>query len=384
MPLSVLQVASAFPNWGGAELHALNLSQQLQQRGYDVTVACRPGRFVEERAHQMGLATVPITVRKQSDWQDYGALRRFLVEKQIDVLHAHWSTDMIVPPAAALRAHVPVRIMTRHMPYPFKNRLGTWLYSQVLWSRLVTVSASVRETLLACGVAPDKVEVIHHGTNIEEFIRTTASAQSVKRGLGIPDHCLTVGVVGRIAPEKGHLVLLQALALLADRYPLRLVIVGDGPSEAAVREAVSAMGLEDRVIFAGFRHDVNNVIAALDIMTLPSTWNEPCAAVVQQAMALGKPVIGTRAGGTPEMILDGETGLLVPPSEAPALADALARLAGDAFLRKRLGAAGRERVESHFSLSLMTDRIEALYKREYEAVRGAAALQAASQKVVAS
>jgi len=380
MSLSVLQVASAFPHWGGAELHALTLSQQLQRRGYDVTVACRPGRFVEERAHQMGLATVPITVRKQNDWQDYGALSRFLREKQIDVLHAHWSTDMIVPPTAALRAHVPVRIMTRHMPYPFKNRLGSWLYSQVLWTRLVTVSASVRETLLACGVAPDKVEVIHHGTDIEEFVHTTASPLSVKRGLGIPDDCLTVGVVGRIAPEKGHLILLQAAALLGDRYPLRYVIVGDGPSEAAVRDAVRTLGLEDRVVFAGFRDDVNNVIAALDILTLPSTWNEPCAAVVQQAMALCKPVVGTRAGGTPEMIMEGETGVLVPPSDAPALADAIARLAGDAFLRKRLGAAGRERVESRFSLSLMTDRIEALYRREYEAARGAAA----GQKVAAS
>ena len=380
MPLSVLQVASAFPNWGGAELHALNLSQQLKLRGYDVTVACRPGRFVEERARQMGLATVPITVQKQNDWHDYGALRRFLQEKRIDVVHAHWSTDMIVPPAAALRAHVPVRIMTRHMPYPFKNRLGTWLYSQVLWTRLVTVSASVRETLLACGVPPEKVEVIHHGTNIEEFIQTTASPSSVRRGLGIADDCLTVGIVGRVAPEKGHQVLLQAAALLGDRYPLRFVIVGDGPSDAAVRASVRSLGLEDRVVFAGFRPDVNNVIAALDILTLPSTWNEPCAAVVQQAMALGRPVVGTRAGGTPEMIADGETGLLVAPSDAAALADAIARLAGDAFLRKRLGAAGRERVESHFSLSLMTDRIEALYQREYEAVRGAAP----GQKAVAS
>ena len=377
MPLSVLQVASAFPNWGGAELHALNLSQQLQLRWYDVTVACRPGRFVEERARQMGLATVPITVRKQNDWHDYGALRRFLQEKRIDVLHAHWSTDMIVPPAAALRAHVPVRIMTRHMPYPFKNRLGTWLYSQVLWTRLVTVSASVRETLLACGVAPDKVEVIHHGTNIEEFIQTTASPQSVRRGLGIPDDYLTVGIVGRVAPEKGHQVLLEAAALLGDRYPLRYVIVGDGPSDDAVREATRALGLGDRVVFAGFRSDVNNVIAALDILALPSTWNEPCAAVVQQAMALGKPVVGTRAGGTPEMIAEGESGLLVAPSNAPALADAIARLAGDAFLRRRMGAAGRERVEALFSLSLMTDRIEALYRREYEAARGAAALQKA-------
>lgn len=380
MPLSVLQVASAFPNWGGAELHCLNLSQQLQERGHDVTVACRPGRFVEERAKQMGLATIPITVGKQLDWHDFSALRTFLRERKIDVLHAHWSTDMIVPPYAGLRENVPVRILTRHMPYPFKSRLGSWLYSQVLFTRIVTVSESVRKTMLASGVPPGKAEVIHHGTNVQEFVQTTEDPRLVRQSLGLSEDVLAVGIAGRIAPEKGHRVLLEAIARLSDRYPLRLVIIGDGPFEPQVRATVKELGLEDRVIFAGFRGDINNVINALDIMTLPSTWNEPCAAVVQQGMAMSKPVVGTRAGGTPEMIVDGETGFLVPPSDADALAEAIGRLAGDAFLRRRLGQAGFRRVEELFTLQTMTDKVEALYHREYERARGAGALK----KVLAS
>jgi glycosyltransferase involved in cell wall biosynthesis len=129
--------------------------------------------------------------------------------------------------------------------------------------------------------------------------------------------------------------------------------------------------------FAGFRSDVNDAMSALDIVVVPSTWNEPCSAVVQQAMALSKPVIGTRVGGTPEMVLDGATGLLAPPSDAAALAEAIAALAGDAFRRKQMGIAGRERVEAQFSLRIMTDKIEALYGREYEKARGAGALQKA-------
>ena len=158
------------------------------------------------------------------------------------------------------------------------------------------------------------------------------------------------------------------------------MIIGDGPFEPQVRATIKELGLEDRVIFAGFRGDINNVINALDIMTLPSTWNEPCAAVVQQGMALSKPVVGTRAGGTPEMIVDGETGFLVPPSDPDALAEAIGRLAGDAFLRRRLGQAGFRRVEELFTLQLMTDKVEALYHREYERARGAGALE----KVLAS
>jgi glycosyltransferase involved in cell wall biosynthesis len=373
MPLSVLQVATSFPNWGGTELHILNLSEQLQRRGHDVTIACRPGRWVEERAQQMGLPTVPISVMRQQDWQDFGKLRRVLREKKIDVLHVHWSLDMIVPGFAAVREGVPVRILSRHMPYPFKTRLGSMLYSR-LFTRMVTVSRSVRDTLVGCGISPDKVEVIHHGTDVETFARTTQSVKEARAALGICDDRVAVGIVGRIAPEKGHQVLLKAAQILGDRYPVQYVVIGNGPDEAAMRESVQNMGLADRVLFTGFRDDVNNAMNALDIVTVPSTWNEPCSAVVQQAMALSKPVIGTSVGGTPEMVREGETGLLVKPSSADSLADAVARLAGDAFLRRQMGAAGREVVEAQFSLRVMTDKIENLYRREYEKVHGAGAL----------
>ena len=380
MSLSVLQVATGFPSWGGTELHILNLSEQLRLRGYDVSVACRPGRWVEERATAMGLPTVPIRVMNQHDWQDFGVLRQFLREHKTDVVHVHWSSDIVVPGYAALREHIPVRIMSRHMPYPFKSRVGSWLYSRFLYTRLVTVSNSVRETLIKASVPASKIEVIHHGTNVEAFAKITEDRRDVRAGLDIPEDSVAVGIVGRIAPEKGHAVLLEAFQKVHARYPLSLVIVGNGPEEELIRDTAAKMGLTDKVFFTGFRDDVNNVINALDVVAVPSTWNEPCSAVVQQGMALSKPIIGTRAGGTPEMVLDDETGFLVPPSDSDALAEALARLAGDAFLRKRLGAAGKERVEELFSLRVMTDKIEALYQREYANARGASALQ----KVMAS
>ena len=377
MPLSVLQVATGFPSWGGTELHILNLSEQLQKRGYDVTVACRPGRWVEERATAMGLPTVPIRVMRQHDWQDFALLRQFLREHKTDVLHVHWSSDIVVPGYAALREHIPVRIMSRHMPYPFKSRAGSWLYSRFLYTRLVPVSNSVRETLIKAGVPDRKIQVIHHGTDVEAFAHITEDRKEMRASLGILEDSVAVGIVGRIAPEKGHAVLLEAFEKVHTRYPIQLVVVGNGPDEELIRARVAQMGLADKVLFTGFRDDVNNVLNALDVVTVPSTWNEPCSAVVQQGMALSKPIIGTRAGGTPEMVLDDQTGFLVPPSDSDALADALARMAGDAFLRKRLGAAGKERVEELFSLRVMTDKIEALYQREYENARGESAFQKA-------
>ncbi len=377
MSLSILQVATGFPGWGGTELHILNLSDQLRRRGHDVTVACRPGRWVEERAQSLGLPTVPMEVKRQQDWHDYPHLRRFLRENKTDVLHVHWSTDIIVPGFAALREHVPVRVLSRHMPYPFKNRMGTWLYSRLLFSRIVTVSNSVRATLLECGVAPQKVETIYHGTDVAAFQKTDYAPDEARRRLGVPDGHLAVGIVGRIAPEKGHKFLLDAARRIGDRYPLRVVVIGDGPDETAMRVAAQEMGLSDKVIFTGFLEDVNNAMLGLDMVVVPSTWDEPCSAVVQQAMALSRPVIGTQVGGTPEMVQDGLTGLLVPPSDAPALADAIATLAGDAFARRRMGEASRARVLSLFSLDVMTDRIEELYCEEYAAARGTGILHKA-------
>ena len=370
MPLSVLQIATSFPGWGGTELHILNLSAQLIKRGHQVTVACRPGLWVEERAQEMGLPTVPITIKKQNDWAEQGKLRAFMRQNQTDVMHVHWSSDIVVAAVAALRERVPVRILSRHLPYPFKTPIGARFYSNFLYSQIVTVSASVRDTIVKSGADPNRVQVIHHGTDVAEFAHTTRTQSEMRAEISLPSDCVAVGIVGRIAPEKGHQFFVEAARLLGDRYPLRFVVVGDGPDEESIRQSVQEAGLGEKFVFTGFRADVNNVLNALDIITVPSVWNEPCSAVVQQGMALSKPIIGTRTGGTPEMVVENETGLLVPPSDAQGLADAIAALASDAFLRKRMGRAGRERVETLFSLRVMTDKLEELYSREYEKARG--------------
>jgi glycosyltransferase involved in cell wall biosynthesis len=375
MPLKVLQIASSFPRWGGTEIHILNLSEQLRLRGHSVTIACQPGRWVEGRARELGIPTTPVTVDRLHDRKDMPALRRFLRDNKVDVLHAHWSQDMIIPPVSAMLEHVPVRILSRHLPNSLKNRAGGWIYSNILFSRVVTVSESVRQTLLTSGMSPGRVDTIHHGTDIVVFGATTQSVSESRQALGVPEGAIAVGIVGRVASEKGHKYLFEAIRLLGDRYPLCCVVIGEGPDDEKLQALVQELGIQDKVIFGGFRSDVNNAINGLDIVAVPSTWAEPCSAAIQQGMVLGKPIIGTLSGGTPEMIVEGKTGLLVPVEDANALAEAIGTLAGDANLRMQMGVAGRERVEALFSLSVMTDKIEALYQSEYAKARGARALQ---------
>jgi glycosyltransferase involved in cell wall biosynthesis len=369
--LSILQVASGFPAWGGTELHILNLSAQLSRRGHQVTVACRQGGWVESKAHEMGLETMAATVLRQQDWSDVHTIRRWCKRNKIDVLHTHWSTDAFVPAAAGLFAHVPVRLMTRHSPYPFKTTLGRWFFTEVLYNRLLAISQSVATTLKACGVPEDHMTVIHHGTDVEAFENVTKPRAQVRSEFGLAPNDVTVGILGRVAEEKGHQYLFDAALSLGLSRPLKFVVVGDGPLAEMCQRYVQEKGLTGRVIFHPFRSDINNVINALDIVTVPSTWEEPCSAVIQQAMALAKPVVATRVGGNPEMVIDGQTGILVARGDANSLAAAIATLADDPILRSAYGGAGAERVRALFTLQGMTARIEAIYYQEYEKTRGA-------------
>jgi glycosyltransferase involved in cell wall biosynthesis len=370
-----LEVGSCFPGWGGTELHLLNLSEQLVRRGHRVTITCRPGLFVEQEAQKRGLRTVPISVVKQQDWSNRRAIQDLIRAERFDVVHAHWRPDYLVTPFIARRSGVPVVLLSHHSPHRLKMKERI-LYPRFIANRMIALSESVRRMLVGQGFSPEFVTTIHHGTDTDAFRRTTLPPETVRGEWGVPAAArLVVGIVGRIAPEKGHLYLLEAVkSLAAEGTTLHLVIIGDGPQEAEVREAVASHGLSDRVTFAGFRSDVNNAVNALDVLVLASTWQEPCAAVVQQAMALCKPVIGTDAGGTPEMVADNETGLIVPPSDSRALADALRRVSAmSAAERAVMGAAGSARVDALFSQTVMVDKIEDLYYTELALRRGTAA-----------
>ena len=368
--LTIVQAATNLANWGGLEIHLLNLAVQLRARGHRVIVAGQPGRFVLSRAESLGLETFEATVRRQDDFRDLARLRGFLRRENVDVIHAHSREDALVPALAARLAGVPVSVLTWHLPFPFKRRIQGNLILALLHRKLISISESVRQMHLRHGVSPRRLTVIHHGTDVEAFRTLSAAPPAVRRSLTLGPEDVAVGIVGRVSPEKGHQDLLNALRQLAPTRPhLRGVVVGDGPFEAEVRTMAAALDLTDRIVFAGFREDVGDVINALDMVAVPSVWPEPCSAAIQQGMALAKPVVGTRVGGTPEMIVDGETGFLVPPSDPAALAEALGRLADNAALRQTLGAAGLARVQEHFSLRRMTDEVEALYRRELAASR---------------
>ena len=225
-------------------------------------------------------------------------------------------------------------------------------------TRLIAISQAVERYLIAETMPPRQISCIYDGVDLRQY--QPQAHRAVKNGV-------MIGMIGQIGERKGHLVLLEALReLVREQTPVKLLIVGKEPAHSVegyterLQAFVRQHQLEPHVEFLGFRRDVPDLLAQIDILVLPSL-QEPFGKIVIEAMAMETPVIASRVGGVPEIVADGETGLLVPPQDAIALKHALTRLIADAALRERMGKAGRQRVEACFSLERNVQATQAIY-----------------------
>jgi glycosyltransferase involved in cell wall biosynthesis len=235
----------------------------------------------------------------------------------------------------------------------------------IRWAdRIVAVSEARRVALQARGCWPTRIVTIHNA--IEMPPAAGVDAASVRREFGLDESRPVVAVVGRLSPEKGHSYFVDAMAEVARALPgAQALIVGDGQEEGRLRAKVAALELGAVIRFAGYRRDMNRIYSAIDLLVLPSL-SEGLPNVVLEAMAHGRPVVGTRVGGVPEAIEDGVSGFLVPPADAHALAQATVTLLRDAARRGSMGAAGRERVEHSFSVRARAERILSVYNEVHQ------------------
>jgi glycosyltransferase involved in cell wall biosynthesis len=226
----------------------------------------------------------------------------------------------------------------------------------------IAVSHSTRDFLVnERSVPAERVRVIWNGAPLEEFAPVPRErALAVRRGLSLPDDALVVGTVGRLSAQKGHRFLLDAAATLLPRRPeARVLIAGDGDLLDDLRRQAARLGLSDRVVFAGHRTDVADVLGALDVFCISSLY-EGTPLALFEAMAAGKPVVSTSVDGCREVLEDGVSGLLVPPGDAAALAAALDRAAADPGLRAALGGRALE-ASRRYDVGACVDAMQALY-----------------------
>jgi glycosyltransferase involved in cell wall biosynthesis len=267
---------------------------------------------------------------------------------------------------AASDAGIPVRLMAVHnvaFDYTPVVTVEKWLDRRVesLTWQFITQSNAARMSLInRRGFRPEKITNIYFGVDpvpppSPEVIRAK------KRELGVPEDAPVVGMIALFEPRKGHQVLLQAApAILKALPPTKFILVGDGPLHRTI--SAQAASLAEHVIFTGHRPDFRDILATFDLIVLPTLEFESVPYVILEAMALGKPAIGSTDGGIPEAIADGETGLLVPPGDSDALARAVITILADSELANRMGQSGRERARRVFDMGAMVASVEAIYR----------------------
>ena len=332
----------------------VNLLRELGARGVESVVAADPEGELGRAAAEVGVGVVPLRVRNHFDVAAGMALRRLV--RGYDVVHFHTARAHALAPVCGRRG---VRlVVTRRMDYvPAGGPYVRFLYNRAV-DAVIAISEGVRDALLRVGVRPERIHVVPSGIVLGEPPPVDARAR-LRREWGAGEEDVVVLLVGALERRKGHATLLAAAELLAPSIPeLRYVLCGRGSQEAALRAAARA--LDDAVRFAGFRTDVGACLAAADVAVLPSL-QEGLGVAALEAMAAAKPVLASRVGGLAEAVVHGQTGLLVPPADAGALAAALARLARDPALRARLGAAGRTRVVAGYTAAKMAEGTLACY-----------------------
>ena len=363
--LSILQVLEKGLFSTGSVVQMFQLARGLAARGHRVAIVSRPEGDVPARAREEGLDFIPLPLKNEFDFGSARRLARVFDERSVDVVHAHKGIAHSVALFATYFAQRrPVIVVNRGVSFPLDafNRIKY----HVRMDAAVTVCEDIKKVIVASGRLPaEKVNVIYAGVDLARFDPAKADGARVRREWGAaPGETLLVQVGAR--EWKGWKDLIRAAALLAADFPrLKTVVVAceDDAKKAEVSAFAREAGIADRVLTIGFRSDMPDVLAAADIVADLSYEGLGITGTLREAMALGKPVVASAAGGNPELVVDGESGLLVLPQDPAATAAAVRRLLTEPALSARLGGGGRQRVETGFSSEVRLDRIEALYAR---------------------
>jgi glycosyltransferase involved in cell wall biosynthesis len=368
-PLHIL-LTDPHSDGGGQVRYVQNLAGELRRMGHTVTIGCRPGSVLARVARETDSEALEVFnfargLRPIRWWNDIRALRDFLLKDRPDVIHVNGSQDHWV--AAITRALFHRRaciLRTRHNTYSVKRGLvNRWLNARST-VRQIAVCEMVRRTL-ADHPAFDasRLSAIHNGVDTVRYAPDPECRARMRAAFGYGEDDVVFGIAARLVEAKGHTYLFEAAAQLVSVLPaLRILVLGQGVLEAPLKAQVHRLGLEDRVQFAGFRNDMEHCVHAFDVGVLPSIDCDTSSFSLKEQMAAGIPVITSDYGGLPEIVADGQEGLVVPNGTIEPLAAAMRRLAQDPEARHRMARAGRERVLKEFSLESFAARTVEVYR----------------------
>jgi glycosyltransferase involved in cell wall biosynthesis len=357
---------------GGAERQLTELALGLDRNRFEPSVFCLFGggplvRPLEDHGIPVRNMGIQGTRLRRHPWKVAGHVARVIGAVravQPDVLHGYLYWAYVAAAFAGRLAGVPVIVAGRRSLGDFKAGKKTWLAIERLanWltTQLIANSQAVKTDVLRQERVPaHKVAVIYNGIELSRY--ATEADPSLRERLGVSARSLVVTVIANLIHYKGHRYFLSAWRKVVEAVPNSIALLaGDGPLRVELETQASDLGIENSVIFLGRRMDVPEILAVTDILVHPSLEEGFCNAILE-AMAAGKAVVATAVGGNPEAVVDGETGILVPPKDPESLAQAVLALMKEPERARKMGLAGRARVGKEFGLQTMVERYEQVY-----------------------
>jgi glycosyltransferase involved in cell wall biosynthesis len=355
--MKVLHIETGMHLYGGA-LQVVYLLRGLHAAGVTSLLACPAGSAVGDAARPVA-EVHPMAMRGDLDprfgWQMARLMRR--IRPDLVHVHSRRGADLWGPLAARLTG--ARAIITRRVDNPEPGWLARFKYG--VFERVVTISEGIRQVLLAEGVPADKVVCVHSAVDVGAY-RQGCDRAWFRREFALAEDETVVAVIAQLIPRKGHQVLIDALPeVLAAAPRTRVLFFGQGPLREALEAHCVARGVTQHVVFAGFRADLERILPCLDLVVHPA-FMEGLGVSLLQAAACGVAIVAARAGGIPEVVRDGESGLLVEPGEPRPLAAAVLALLREPERRQALGRGGRALVERSFSLDSMVAGNLAVYR----------------------
>jgi L-malate glycosyltransferase len=347
-------------SWRGGQHQVMLLTLGLRARGHRVVVVAHPDGELRQRLSS-DTEVVPLAPRNEVDLPAAWRLSRVIRDLAPDIVHAH-DSHAVAMAAAALSfgspSPRPPLVFARRVDFRLRgNSFSRWKYRQV--DAFVAASGAIGTMLGEDGVPADRIFTVHDGIDIARVDR--AERLNVREEFWFPPHSFVVGNIAALVPHKGQKHLVDAAAAVVHEAPeARFLILGEGELRQALEHQVRRLHLGQHVVLAGFRPDVLGLLKGLDLFVMSSV-TEGLGSALLDAMAARVPIVATRAGGIPEVVTDGETGLLVPPRDGRALADAILIAMRDAGRRASLVSAGRARVEERFSADRMVEATLEVY-----------------------
>jgi glycosyltransferase involved in cell wall biosynthesis len=347
---------------GGAETYVRQMAPRLLHAGCAIRVITfMSGGTLVAELRRSGVTVIELGLKDKFDWKAIVRLSRLWRADKPDLVHTHLYHAGIIGRIVAKVMGIPTVVVHQHGAERARSiiRSGLDRMTSSLVSQYVATCRAVADLLQQReGISGTKIQVIYNGIECLDPI----SPNLDKPHQELLSSLITIINIGRLSPEKGHNTLLEAVALLHTSHTqTRLVLVGEGESQAFLTERIKELNLNRFVHMLGSRRDIAELLANADIFALPSDW-EGVSMALLEAMAAGVPVVATAVGGTPEVVVDGINGLLVPPRDPEALAGALSRLLLDPGLRQHIGQAGRQSVFERFNIQHTVQQTRALYE----------------------